>query len=1032
MSQDDARAARDPRSRLATTPARTPTSPTFPSAPLLTTTMVSTTRRAPASFRSSSAMAAATALSALAAALPAQLIPADPFLQEQVFGKLPARSVGPSNFGGRVVDIEAVPDDPSTIYVVYGSSGLWKTTNAGTTWTPIFERQGVFSLGDLALAPSNHEVLYLGTGEANNQRSSYWGNGVHRSDDGGKTWRHVGLEGTDHIGRIVVHPDDPDTAYVAALGALYSPNPERGLYRTRDGGKSWDLVLHVSDDVGCVDVVLDPRDPNVLYTASYERRRKAWDFQEGGPGSGIHKSLDGGDTWTRLEGGLPGGDLGRIGLAIWPMNPDTVFAIVENLNPRAKREETVEGEAGARSASSPGARDRRDEHDHERHDDERHVDDPDGLYPFGEGEIEEAPGEGRLPETGGQVWRTDDGGATWKLLGDEKVGGEPHYYYGQIRVDPHDADRLYVCGVPVYTTSDGGKTWKTDFARGVHVDHHAIWIDPNDSDHVLLGNDGGFCVTRDGGAHWDYFNDLPLGQFYAVGVDDADPYHVFGGTQDNGSWGIPNRSATTRSLDASDAFKIGGGDGFYVAADPDDRDILYYESQFGWLGRLNRRTGERSNIRPPAEKGAAPLRFNWMSPLLLSPHDPQTLYYGSQHLHRSVDRGETWQTLSGDLSRNDPARLVGDVPHGTITTISESPLVPGLLYVGTDDGRVWLTRDGGTSGRFEELSDRFPGLPGTPPLWVSRVEASPSDADTVYVAFTGYREDLRDAWIYVSTDRGVRFRRVGEGRIPRGGINVVREHPRNANVLFVGHEFGASVSVDGGATWCELTQLPCCAVHDLLVHPREPDLVVGTHGRGIYVVDITPLEKADGSTFDRSFSAFAPRPFTMRARGFASIGYPGARGWTADDAPSRPEAWYFLQHDADAPVVVEVLDAAGTVLFETDGPTTAGLHRVAWQPERRGRGRGEDGGNDRPRRRAAPGHYAVRVRSGEDRRATFALDVFPPRDLDPDSDDALWLYEQFEHGLEAVDTSVEGGEEEEGAEEEGERGVAGNGADDDV
>ena len=466
--------------------------------------------------------------------------------------------------------------------------------------------------------------------------------------------------------------------------------------------------------------------------------------------------------------------------------------------------------------------------------------------------------------------------------------------------------------------------------------------------------------TWDGGATWDYHNDLPIGQFYAIGVDNRDPYWIYGGTQDNGTWGIPSRGATMRGLAKADAARVNGGDGFYVCVDPTDPNTIYSESQFGSISRLDLATGERKRIKPRAERGSPKLRFNWMSPILISPHNPFTVYFGSQYLHRSRSRGDRWDTISPDLSTNDAEKIAGNVPHCTITTISESPLAEGLLWVGTDDGRVWQTKNGG--GRWTDLSDRFPELPK--PLWVSRVEASPSNPDVAYVTFTGYREDLREPYLYLTTDGGETFRSIAND-LPTAPINVVREHPRNPDLLFVGNESGVQVSLDAGATWHPLgTGLPTNPVHDLLVHPRESDLVIGTHGRGLYLLDITALEEMSGNALLGAFQVFPPRDGRLLPRGFSN-GYRGARGWRAANPELGAVFRYFLNQDSDDPVTVTVLDATGQELFQRDGGRTAGLHELVWNPRGARRGRGGFGGfgrNARPR--PGPGQYLVRIEHG--------------------------------------------------------------------
>lgn len=903
----------------------------------------------------------AALVAALAAPLQAQAEQSEAdFVRDDVLGRMEWRALGPTTFGGRVVDIAVHPTDPSVWYIAGGSGGVFRTVNGGTTFTPIFDDQPVFSIGDIAIAPSNPEVIYVGTGEANNQRSSYWGDGVWKSADGGATWTHTGLRGTDHIGRVIVDPHNADRVWVAALGALYSASDERGLYRTTDGGKSWKRVHHISPDVGHVDVVCDPRDPNTLFAATYERRRRAWNLDESGPGSAIWKSADGGDNWTRCAGGLPDGDIGRIGLDLCASQPDVIYAVIENDNPAPPKQEPVEDPVGDDDGDDGGASGR------------------DGRSPyttlapewneFQDRQEEEAPGDGaRRRRIGGEVYRSDDGGTTWTKHHTRKVAGEPHYYYGQIRVDPNDPMKVYALGVNAWRSEDGGETWKTDLARRLHVDHHALWIDPANSRHMLLGNDGGLAESWDRGKTWRSHDQLPFAQFYAIGVDTRSPYTVYGGTQDNGSWAIPSRSTTNVPVGQDDTIRVGGGDGFYVHVDPQDQNIVYAESQFGALGRLDLSTGQRTSIRPRAEKGSPALRFNWMSPLEISPHNPQTIYFGSQYVHRSHNRGDSWETISPDLTSADPDRLAGDVPHCTVTTISESPHDPNVVVAGTDDGHVWMTRTGGR--RWTDLTDRFEGVP--PRLWVSRVEVSPSDPDTLYVAFTGYREDVRDPFLFLSTDRGETFRSIVHDLPSHASVNVIREHPRNPDVLFVGHEFGVAVSLNAGGSWHPIgSGMPTQPVHDLLVHPIESDLVVGTHGRGIYVLDISALEVLDADTLNRSFVAFQPRDGHRLDREYPTVRYAGEPQWRADRAKTAPQFSFYLRDDVDDPVSITVRSASGRVLFEHEEIKTAGLHAVEWM-----NGGGEGNRRRRPSIPAA-GAYHVTLRHGNSEFG-YAFEVHP-------------------------------------------------------
>ena len=845
------------------------------------------------------------------------------FLIDDVVGALTWRSLGPARFGGRVVDIAVHPEKSRIFYVATGSGGLFKTENNGITFRTSFQYESVISIGDVAIAPSKPDVVYIGTGEANNQRSSYWGKGVYKSVDGGRNWKNMGLAGTDHIGRVVVHPKNADIVYVAALGSLYRKNEDRGVYRSIDGGASWVKVKFISEDVGFVDIAMDPNDPKTLYAASYERRRRAGNFDGYGPGSAIWKTTDSGDTWKKMTSGLPDGEIGRIGLDTFNgENGTVVFACVENGNPRQGSDDT----------NTTGRRSRR----------------------------------GRSRTLGGQVYRTADGGETWKKLNDKPVGGSPGYYYGQIRVDPNDEKRIYLLGVPVTVTKDGGKTWSTAGARGVHVDHHALWIDPKNSKHLRLGNDGGMHTSYDRGAHWDHLNHLSMGQFYAITADMSDPYWIYGGTQDNGTWGVPIRGERG-AVQNRHAAKIGGGDGFFVQVDPIDPNIVYSESQFGGISRQDLRTGERKRIKPRVERGSPRLRFNWSSPIQLSPHNHHTVYFGSQYLHKSTNRGDKWTTISPDLTSADEERIKGNVPHCTITTIAESPKKEGFIWVGTDDGKVWLTRNGGD--RWVDLTDRFDEMPRS--LWVSRIEASPSDADVAYVSFTGYREDIRDPFLYITTDGGERFRSISND-LPKEPINVVREHPRNKEVLFVGTEFGVFVSFNAGGNWITMqNDMPTVACHDLIVHPREQDLIVGTHGRGIYVMDIAPLEDLNATILASDFHVF-PATNGVTQRRARDQGYIGNRTWSADQHGGSPVFSYYLGRDTSEQVTLKVLDATGRTLFTSRGSTKAGLHRVTWGGRGRG-GRGSRGGRGgfagfRGRLgggASQPGNYALEVTHGD-------------------------------------------------------------------
>lgn len=879
--------------------------------------------------------------------------------RDNVFRQIPWKELGPVNSGGRIVDLAVHPTKPQVFWAAAASGGLWKTENGGISFQPQFQDAYSISIGDIAVAPSNGDVLYVGTGEANNQRSSYWGNGVYKSTDGGKTFAHVGLDGTDHIGRIVVDPRNADVVWVAALGALYTSNEARGLYHSKDGGKTWTCQKHLGPDVGFVDVAQDPKNPDTLFAASYERRRTAWNMTEGGEGSRLWKTTDAGASWQQLAGGLPTGVLGRIGIDVFAGDGGTVYCAIENCNPVGTR-----NTAAAVPSTEPPV-----EADAET------LADPLAKAQFLQ-RAEEAQDPARRPRKktiGGEVYRSDDGGTSWKKThGDTEVGGSPGYYYGQIRVDPQDRDTVYVLSVPVHQSTDGGKTWtprrgaNTAFATSLHVDHHALWIDPQDGKHCLLGNDGGLAVTWDGGKTWDHLAHLPILQYYAVAVDQRTPYRIYGGLQDNGTWGFPSHGGTSSGVQPTDVFRIDGGDGFYVCIDPENPDIVYSESQFGGMSRQNLRTGERRGIQPKAQKGEQPLRFNWNTPIVLSPHNAQTLYTGSQHVHRSRNRGNAWTTISPDLSTNDADKKKGNVPHCTITTIAESPLREGWLWVGTDDGRVWTSKDGG--GRWVELTGRFP--PEVAGLWVSRVEASGHAAETAFVSFTGYRQDRRSPFLFRTDDGGETWLPI-EHDLPLEPINVIRQHPRNANVLLVGTEMGAYVSIDDGASWHPLGNgLPRVAVHDLVVHPRDSHVVVGTHGRGIWVLDAAALEQLKPEHLARAFHALPPSGGVLLRRQF-SAGNVGVRTWAAANPFVTPVFRYLLAEDSTAKVTIQVKDATGRVVWSQDGDQKAGYHEVPWAQARGGRpGQGGQGGGGfpglgRPGGGMRAGSYAVTIQCGE-------------------------------------------------------------------
>jgi photosystem II stability/assembly factor-like uncharacterized protein len=848
------------------------------------------------------------------------------------------RPIGPANHSGRIVDLAVDPTDHNVWYIAAASGGIWKTTNHGLNFSQVFGQKQPCTIGDIAMDPSNPKVLWVGTGEGNNQRSSYWGDGIYKTEDGGKTWKNLGLPDSHHIGRIVVDPSNGDRVLVAALGHLYSPNQERGLYLTEDGGKSWKRVLFVSEDVGVVDVAFHPADPKIVLAASYERRRRAWHFDGAGKGSLVWRSEDGGKTWKKSGQGLPGGDIGRIGIGWAASKPGTVYLTYSNQNPAPVKRTIIEPSPGVTPSEAPGFEENvraANEAWERKQYEEWDVLLPEGASEGPDDDAAEQAGASSKP-VGGEVYRSDDAGKTWKKVSTQDVGGTPAYYYGQIRVDPSDHERMFVLSVPLWVSENGGKKFRRDAARRIHVDHHAMWIDPSNGEHLLLGNDGGLFESWDSGKNWIHFENLPVGQYYAVGVDMADPYRVYGGTQDNGTWCIPSRGPTRQGIRIEDVFKVSGGDGFFCQLDPEDDNIVYTEYQFGGLLRTDLRTMQTRGIRPRPAKGEAPYRFNWMSPLVASKHAKGTIYYGGNKVFKSHDRGDNWHVISPDLTTQDPAKIAGNVPHCTVTMISESPRRAGLLWVGTDDGKLWMTADDGKS--WQDLTRKLPEH--VRHLWVSRVAASQHVEGRCYVTYTGYREDHFDPYVFVTDDYGLTWRAIS-GNLPKTHpVNVIAESPRNPDVLFVGTESGCYVSIEGGGDWHRMGKnLSQVAVHDLVVHPRERELVIGTHGLGIWIADVAPLEEASGERISKGAVLVGPNDIVRLPAG-VSAGYSTKprQWWGKNPAAGSPlTAW--LPRGAKKPKLI-VRDVTGRALTTVDLTAEPGLHVVSWDGRSGSRGSG--------------------------------------------------------------------------------------------
>lgn len=799
---------------------------------------------------------------------------------ESIVNQIEFESVGPTVFSGRVSDIDISPEDPTHFYVAYASGGLWKTTNNGTSFKPLFDDEMVMTIGDIAV-DWERNTIWLGSGEVNSSRSSYAGTGMFKSSDGGKTWEHAGLEESHHIGRVILHPNDANTLWVAVLGHLYTPNEERGVYKTTDGGKTWTKTLYVNENTGAVDLVIDPSDPTVLYAAMWHRERRAWNFVESGSGSGIYKSTDGGNTWSLLtdkNSGFPTGEgVGRIGLDIYKKGDQTVlYAALDNYfrRPEAVKEDSEELDADAlRTMTKERFLELEDYQVKDfltqnrfprmynvkkvRKMIEKEEITPNALVEY----TEDANALlFNTPVIGLEIYRSDDEGKNWAKTHDDYIDAVYNsygYYFGQIRVAPQDPNKVYCLGVPVIRSDDGGKTFKNINGDNVHSDHHALWINPNRAGHLILGNDGGINISYDDGASWTKCNTPSVGQFYYIAVDDAQPYNIYGGLQDNGVWMGANtyQSGSTRwhSSGQYPWRSIMGGDGMQVAVDTRDNQTVYTGFQFGNYFRLNTATRDRKYITPKHKLGERPLRWNWQAPIHLSIHNQDIFYMGSNKLHRSFNQGDSFEEISDDLTTGGKK---GDVAFSTLTTIHESPFKFGLLYVGTDDGLVHITKDGGAS--WANISD---GLPSD--KWVSRIIASEHKQERVYVVLNGYRDDDFTPYVYVSENYGASWERIGQD-LPLEPANVIKEDPKNEAIVYVGTDHGLYVSLNAGESFMLMNHgLPAVPVHDVVIHPTAQDILVGTHGRSIYKGSVKELQALDGDLIQKVVHAFDPK--TVRA-----------------------------------------------------------------------------------------------------------------------------------------------------------------------
>ncbi|MBN1271921.1 MAG: hypothetical protein JXB26_06580 [Candidatus Aminicenantes bacterium] len=823
------------------------------------------------------------------------------------------RSVGPANMSGRISDIEALDSDFTHVIIGSASGGVWKSTNAGITWKPIFDEYGAASIGDIVLCQTNPDIIWVGTGEKNTRNSIAWGDGIYKSTDGGRTFTNMGLKETHSISKILIHPGNPDIVYAAAGGHIWGYSGSRGLFKTTDGGKTWEKLANgLPDDgkTGAIDMVIDPSNPEVLYVGFWQRLRRPYRFDSGGPNGGIFKSTNGGQNWKKLTTGLPEGDTGKIGLAICRSKPNVLMAFFEHgFHPREKL---------------PNGKDNPDYKD--------------------------------MSKLGSGIYRSEDGGETWQYM--NRYNNRP-FYYSHIFVNPLDDQIVYVVTGSYLISKDGGKTLKRQ-NTAIHGDYHAFWSDPQNKDRYYIGNDGGAALTHDHGKTYIFFDNLPVSQFYAVGADNRDPYWVYGGLQDNGSWGGPSNSRDNAGILTDHWFRIGGGDGFYTPVDPHDWTTVYCESQQGNIRRIDVETREGTFIKPRKEniinydgwvtpeilklqKEAGwgdddPFRFNWSSPIVVSSHTPGTVYFGGNFLFKSRDRGESWEIISPDLSTADPVKIdrktggltddvTGAENHCTIVTISESPLSPDIIWAGTDDGNIQVTNNGGKT--WGNVRENIPNAPDG--IWVSRVEASHFDKAVCYVTLDGHRSDNFKPWVFKTTDMGRTWADLGVG-LPEGQVAyVIREDPVNPELLFLGTEFGLFVSIDGGVNWESfMKNLPTVAVHDILIHPLYGDIIIGTHGRGIWICDdITPLQQMNTAVDSEKAYLFDVRMATL----WQSISRGGSRGhflFRGENPQQGAFIHYYLGTDIEeASLEISTLDGSLTVSPKIR--TKPGFNRFVWR-----------------------------------------------------------------------------------------------------
>ena len=789
------------------------------------------------------------------------------------------RSIGPANMGGRVTDIDGIPGDPSTYYVSGADGGVFKTTNGGVSFDALFTDQRSYSVGALAIAPSDHNVIWLGSGEGDPRNSVGYGHGVYRSIDAGQSWEHVGLDGTERIKRIVVHPDDPDVVCVCALGREWGPNKDRGIFKSTDGGKSWTHVLYVDDDTGCSDIDIDFSNPRIMYAGMWTFRRKPWRFDGGGKETAVYRSKDGGESWHKIMNGLPEGPMSRIGIAVAQSKPTTVYLVSEFQNDQ------------------------------------------------------------------GTFFRSDDRGNTWQVVNkDPNINFRP-FYYSDIRVDPNNHQIIYSLSGRLYKSTDGGANFNP-IANNVHGDHQSFWINPDNSNHLLSGSDGGYQVSYDQGDSWDIVNNVVLSQFYQLDIDHLDPYNVYGGLQDNGCWVGPSNSLNSAGILKRHWKRLSYGDGYYAVPIPGNEHEVYTNLQGGVPFHVDSRTGVVRSIHPfPKITGSAgdaienhKYRFNWDAPIHISPHDPHTVYFGGNVLFKSSDKGYTWDVISPDLTTNDKSKQLtsgGEIYqdntaaefHCSALTIAESPLQAGVIWVGTDDGNLQLTKDGGAN--WVNLAEKLPDLPAF--SWFGKIHASAHDAGTAFVAVDNHRSDDFTPYAYMTKDFGKNWKKIVSGLPDDDYVKVIRQDPHDPNLLFLGMEHGVYASWNQGDSWTRINlNLPPVSVRDLRIHPREHDLIVGTHGRGVWILDDIQAIREWGNHMGKKLHTFSVRP-TTRWHMYSQIENLGSRTYTASNPDYGSFINFFLDEKPANPVVIEIKDAHGGLIRELiDSNAVKGLNRIVW------------------------------------------------------------------------------------------------------